>query len=188
MTFSLKRFVPSLKRFRRSEDGGPTLEFVVIFVPFIIIPVIGFELGLLMTRHGMLERGLSLAIREVRLNTSTTVPYEDFLDMVCVGAGILPDCTNSVRLEMRAVDLFGGTPINDGIPAAATCTRVAEPFELNNVNFESNNAVANQVMVIRACGAFNPMLPTFGLGALLSTFEDGQYRLVSTSAFVMEPV
>ena len=47
MTFGLKRLVPSLERFRKSEDGGPTLEFVVVFLPFIIIPVIGFELGLL---------------------------------------------------------------------------------------------------------------------------------------------
>ena len=136
----------------------------------------------------MLERGLSLAVRELRLNTDDVVEYEDFRDMICAGAAILPDCANSLRLEMRAVDMYDSSPITDAIPAAPTCTRVAEPFELNNVQFDRDEAIGNQLMIVRACGAFTPMLPTFGLGIILSTFEDGQYRVVSSTAFVMEPV
>ena len=186
MTFGLKRLMPSLKRFRKSEDGGPTLEFVVVFLPFIIIPVIGFELGLLMTRHGMLERGLSLAVRELRLSTDNVPSYVQFRDSICAGAAILPDCSNNLRLEMRAVDMFGADPITDVIPVNATCTVVDVPFELANVEFEGDQAVPHQLMIVRACGAFSPMLPTFGLGALLSS-DDGLYRVVSSSAFVMEP-
>jgi len=186
MTFGLKRLVPSLKRFRKSEDGGPTVEFVVVFLPFMIVPVIGFELGLLMTRHGMLERGLSLAVRELRLSTDNVPSYVQFRDMICAGAAILPDCSNNLRLEMRAVDMFGADPITDEIPVTATCTIVNEPFELANVEFAGNEAVPHQLMIVRACGAFAPMLPTFGLGAFLSA-DDGLYRVVSSSAFVMEP-
>ena len=50
------------------------------------------------------------------------------------------------------------------------------------------NGSQNQVMLLRACGLFEPMLPDFALGWTLSRMEDdGHYRLHATSAFVMEP-
>ena len=65
MTFAIKTLARFLRLFRRNEDGGPTVEFALIFLPFIILPVSGFELGLLMTRHVMMERGIDMAVREV---------------------------------------------------------------------------------------------------------------------------
>ena len=187
MAFGIKKLTSLLRRIRSSEDGGPSVEFVLVFVPFIMLPVAGFELGLLMTRHAMLERGLDMAVRELRLNTSSPTGYEDFRDMLCNAAGILPDCTTNVRLEMRTVDLYdaasGG---GNNVPAHASCTRVDEPFDVNEEIFF--NGVANEVMVVRACGIFSPMLPTFGIGHFLSNFSDGRYRLVSATAFVMEPI
>lgn len=113
-----------LRRFRRNEDGGPTVEFVVVFVPFIIIFAAAFEMGMMMTRHVMLERGLDMAIREVRLNTSVEVDEEALRTMICNASGLIPDCTNQLKLEMRPVD-----PRNwSNIPREADCVNVDQPF------------------------------------------------------------
>lgn len=177
----MNRVKTFLRRFRRSEDGGPTVEFVLVFVPFMVLAVSAFELGLLMTRHVMLERGVDMAMREVRLNTGNTVDEDDVKRMICNAAGIIPNCMTQLRLEMRPID-----PENwSNIPRAASCTNVNDPFAPAR-NF--TNGAQNQIMVVRACAIFSPMLPEFGLGYFLAQGPQGYYRLVSTSAFVMEPL
>ena len=187
MAFGFKSFGRALRRFRKKDDGGPTVEFVLLFMPVLVISMTGFELGLLMTRHVMLERGLDMAIREVRVNTATSINETQFKTMICNAAGILPNCMQNVRLEMRPIDLrFSGTDSSNEIPRTASCTDVNNPFEPSR-NF--SNGQANEMMIVRACGIFKPMLiPGMGVGYQLNEGEQGVYRLVSTSAFVMEPV
>lgn len=175
-----------LRRFRKEDAGSPSVEFVLVFPAFIFIIVSAFELGLLMTRHVMMERGLDMAVREVRLNTGNPITEVQFQKMICNTAGLIPDCQNALRLEMRPLSMrFDGHQSDNSIPRAASCTNVNNPFEPAR-NFTSG--LPNQMMVVRACGVFSPMLPTFGLGAWLSQGAGGKYRLVSTTAFVMEPV
>lgn len=185
--FVLRQIGAVLRRFRRNESGGPTVEFVLLFTPFIVLPMTGFEMGLLMTRHAMLERGLDMAIREIRLNTGTEVDELEMKRMICNAAGILPDCMTNVRLEMRSLDMrHTGANIENQIPRTASCTNVNKPF-LPARNF--SNGGANEVMIVRACGVFKPMLiPGVGVAFQLNQGVQGRYRLVSTSAFVMEPV
>ncbi len=186
MTYVLKFFGFLLRGFRRAEDGGPSVEFVIVFFPFVVLPVAGFEMGLLMTRHAMLERGLDIAIREVRLNTNDDVTEDTLKKAVCNHAGILPNCLTSVRLEMRPIDLFhSGANADNEIPSEASCVDISDPFQPAR-NFEAG--VDNEVMIVRACGVFSPMLPKFGLGSFLADPDDGLYRLVALSAFVMEPL
>jgi hypothetical protein len=185
MTFTIKSLARFLRFFRRNEDGSPTVEFTLVFLPFIILPVSGFELGLLMTRHVMLERGIDMAVREVRLNTDTPVTELQFKTMICNSAAILPDCMTTLRLELRPIDLrHSGANSQNSIPRQASCTDLENPFQPAR-NFESG--IANEMMIVRACGKFVPMLPEFGLGYFLSRMDGGYYRLVSTTAFVMEP-
>ncbi|PVA06574.1 TadE/TadG family type IV pilus assembly protein [Thalassorhabdomicrobium marinisediminis] len=175
-----------LRRFRRSEDGGPTLEFVIVFMPFMMLAVSAFELGLLMTRHVMLERGLDMAVREVRLNTGLPVNEHQFKVMVCNSAGILPNCMNQLRLEMIAVDLrVAGSVGPATVRREASCVDYNDPF-LPARTF--NNGIPNQMMVVRACARLAPMLPETALGYFLSRMDNGFYRLVSSTAFVMEPI
>ncbi len=186
MTFGLNILGRFLRRFRKEEDGSPTVEFAILFLPFMALTVSAFELGLLMTRHVMLERGLDMAVREVRLNTGAPVNEDDFKVMVCNAAGIIPSCDVNLRLEMRPIDMFfSGENSQNSIPRTASCTDVNNPFAPAR-NF--SNGSGNQVMVVRACGIFAPMLPTFALGYFLAQGPQERYRLVSTTAFVMEPV
>ncbi len=187
MAFGFKSLGRALRRFRKKDDGGPTVEFVLLFMPVLVISMTGFELGLLMTRHVMLERGLDMAVREVRINTGRSINETQFKTMVCNSAGILPNCMQNVRLEMRPIDLrYPGVDSSNEIPRAASCTDVNNPFEPAR-NF--SNGTANEMMIVRVCGVFKPMLiPGMGVGYQLNQGEQGRYRLVSTSAFVMEPV
>lgn len=176
----MKRFFRFMTGFRRRDDGGPTIEFVLVFMPFMVLAVSAFELGLLMTRHVMLERGLDMAVREVRLNSGSDLDETDLRTMVCNAAGIIPNCMTQLRLEMRPID-----PDNwSNIPRAASCTNINKPFAAAR-NF--TNGADNELMIIRACGLFSPMLPEFGLGYFLAQGPQGYYRLVSMTAFVMEP-
>jgi len=186
MTFAIKSLARFWRFFRKDEDGSETVGFALVFFPFILLPVSGFELGLLMTRHVMIERGLDMAVREVRLNTGRPVNEAQFKTMVCNAAGIIPNCMTNLRLEMRPIDLrHTGSNATNQIPRSASCTNLNRPFQPAR-NFTAGTA--NEMMVVRACGLFVPMLPEFGLGYFLSRMRgDGNYPLVSTTAFVMEP-
>lgn len=188
MMLGIKMIANFLRLFRRKEDGGPTIEFVLVFMPFMVITISGFELGLLMTRHVMMERGVDIAVRGVRLNTSVAISEDDFKREICNGAGLLgDDCMTKVRVEIIALDMRVQNGVSAStIPREASCTDVDQPF-LPARNFVTG--VPNEMMVVRVCGLFTPMLPEFGLGYFLSRMRpDGYYPLVSTTAFVMEPV
>lgn len=187
MAFGIKTLRRFTRLFRKNEDGGPTVEFVLMFMPLIVITMTGMELGLLMTRHVMMERGLTMAVRQVRLNTGDPVTETQLKTMICNGAGLIPDCMNNLRVEMRPISMsVQGTNGSNEIPRVASCTDISNPFEPAR-NF--TNGAANDVMIVRACGLFKPMLwPGMGVGYQLNQGDQGVYRLVSSTAFVMEPV
>lgn len=186
MMLGIKRLKLFLRSFRSSQDGGPSLEFALIFPGVILLVVAALELGFLMSRHVMMERGLDMAVRELRLNTGSPVNERQLKAMVCNAAGVLPNCMTNVRLELRPIDMFHSGPRSqNSIPRRASCTDHSDPFQPAR-NFQAG--VSNQIMIVRACGTFAPLLPGMGLGAILAQGADGRYRLVSTTAFVMEPV
>lgn len=185
--FGIKKLTRALRNFRRNEDGGPTIEFVLVFMPFMVLSISSFEMGLLMTRHVMLERGVDMAVRDVRLNSGSPIDEVEFKRLVCNAAGIIPDCMNTTRLNMVSVDLRETSGMStSSIPREADCIDANDPFKLPR-DFE--NGTANEMMVVRACGLFSPILPEFGLGYFLTRISNdgGLYRLISTTAFVMEP-
>lgn len=187
MSFGIKKLGRFLRVFRKKDDGGPTIEFVLLFMPILVITMTGMELGLLMTRHVMLERGMTMATREVALNTGAPINETQFKQMVCNSAGLIPNCMYNLRLEMRPIDMrFQGSNADNSIPRAASCTNISNPFQPART---FTSGAANQVMVVRACGLFKPMLmPGMGVGYQLNEGDQGVYRLVSTTAFVMEPL
>ena len=53
-----------LRRFLRAEDGSGTLEFAVLAPVFLGLFLSTFELGMLLARQMMLDRGIDLAVRD----------------------------------------------------------------------------------------------------------------------------
>lgn len=170
-----------LRRFWQSEEGSSTLEFVILF-PFVFGLVLGsIELGLLLTRQAMLDRGLDLAVRQVRLGVVADATPDRLRDMICAGAGLIPDCPNQIRLEMVPVD-----PRNWArLPAKVDCVDRSRPARPARA---FRNGGSNQLMMLRACVLVDPYFPPniLGFPSVMAGARRG-FALVSASAFVIEP-
>ncbi|QQA43679.1 TadE/TadG family type IV pilus assembly protein [Pelagovum pacificum] len=176
MIAKLRRFT---RLFRKDKTGNATIEFCIVFPVFMVLTVSAFETGLLMTRQMMLERGLDMAVRAVRLGTGREVDDEALRKMICNGAGIIPECLTELKVEMVELDPRNWTDL----PRRPDCV------DRNNPTAPSRNFVnggSHELMVLRACALFDPIFPNFGIGIQL-TKESKYYALVSTSVFVMEP-
>jgi len=169
-----------LKRFRRREDGFATVEFVILFMPFMVILVSTYEIGMANVRHVMLERGTDLAVRQIRLNTGSAPTKEEIRTMVCNGAAIIPDCLNVLEIELQSVS----KDTYDMPPREASCVDRDEEIQ-PIVKYE--NGQQDELMIIRLCAVIDPMFPSFGLGYTMPKDDTGGYRLVTMSAFVNEP-
>ena len=169
-----------VRRFRKDEDGNGTIEFA-LFVPFFILLFLSsFEMGMLMARNVMLDRGVDIAVRALRLGTVTPLNESTLKEAVCDAAVIIPDCENQIRLEMRQLDPRDWSMI----PLAADCVDRGDPGAPIR---EFGGGASNELVIVRACSLFDPYTPLVGLGALLSDNGTEAYALVSTSAYVVEP-
>lgn len=172
----LKRLI---SKFRR-EDGTATVEFAILFMPFMLLLASTYEIGMANVRHVMLERGTDLAVRQIRLNTGAAPSKEDVRRMVCNGAGIIPDCLEVMEIELRTIDMDTW----DMPPRQAECIDRDEEIQ-PVVQYE--NGLQNEMMFMRFCIVIDPMFPSFGLGYGMPKDASGGYRLVSMTAFVNEP-
>ena len=169
-----------LKRLWRDSEGSATVEFVVVFPFFISLFLSSVELGMITLRHTMLERGLDLAVREIRLGTGNAPQHDDIKQDICDYAGMIPNCLATLRLEMVQVDLRNGVTFPDEADCVDTSKDV-EPVR------SFVNGQENDMMILRACVKFDPLFPTTGLGKKLHVDGAGQAALIAVSAFVQEP-
>lgn len=180
MTRLRNRLGRFLRQFRRCEDGNGTIEFVIFTPFFFMIFMSTFELGMLFTRQVMLDRGVDMTVRQVRLGAVDPVTHAVLRQMICDRAVMIPDCMNQLKLEMRPLN-----PRNWGnVPNEADCVDRADPAIPVR---EFTPGVSNELMVIRACALFDPYFPTTGLGSQLPRQSGNAYALVAMSSFVVEP-
>lgn len=169
------------RRFGRSQDGSSTIEFA-LFVPFFLMLFLSaFELGMLMARNVMLDRGVDIAVRELRLGTIDPLNEVTLKAAICDAAVIIPDCENQIRLEMRQLD-----PRNWAqIPNDADCIDRGDPGQPARDFAPTNNS--NELVILRACSLLDPFAPFAALGSVLSENGTNPYELVATTAYVVEP-
>ena len=167
----------------RGEAGTATVEFVILFPAFLLVMVNSIEASMVMTRGTLLDRGLDLAVRELRLSTDAPPSYDAFRTSICEKAA-LAGCIDTLQVELSPIDLS-----SPGMPdASARCVARTDDIvplvEANPAHFAAGGA--NQLMMVRACLVVEPVVPNLGLAALLPG-EGAGYRLVAVSAFVQEP-
>lgn len=171
-----------LRRFLRREEGSATIEFVIIFPVFIAVFLASFELGMLQLRHTMLERGLDLAVRTVRLSSGATPDYDLIRDKICEHTPLISDCADNLKLEMIRLDPWTSFTT---IPSA-DCIDRSVPFAPVRGWVEGG---PNDLLLLRACVLFDPMFPSTGIGYRLSQDfgNSGAYALTAKNVFVVEP-
>jgi hypothetical protein len=167
-------------RFRRDDSGSMTIEFLFFFVFFVILLVTGVEIAYLNLRHAMLERGVDMVTREIRLATGDIPTYDQVRNRICEEATIVGACTGNLRLEMVQVNPRAFQTV---APDADCQNEKQEPRPVRNFVAGEDN----ELMLIRACLKYKPILPTTGLGKALHKDAEGYAQMVVTSAFVQEP-
>ena len=155
------------------------MEFVVLF-PFLMFMLFSIaEAGVLMARTVMLERGLDIAVRDLRLGLTPGVTHDIIKGQICDAAFLLGDCEEVVLLELSPLADVANFPTGE-----AQCidrTSDVDPM----ITFDPGTS--SEIMVIRACLIVDPMFPGMGLGAMLPVDASGGYSIVMQSAFMNEP-
>lgn len=170
-----------LRSFRKDEDGAVfALEFIILFPLIFGIFLASIEMSLYSLRQVHLNRGLEDAVRYVRLNTRTPISHDDIKAIVCDRAGNISNCDTTLRLEMIKVDPRNFT----ALPTDVDCIDTSLPIEP-----ERGFTLGQQhdLMLLRACLKFDPMLPTSRMGFKFATDGSGQSAMYAVSAFVQEP-
>lgn len=91
---------------------------MVIFPIFMMLMIMSIEVSLITLRHTMLERGLDMAVRDIRLGTGTAPTHAAIKQRICEEAYVISDCAENIRLEMVPTDMRNLTPLSD----ASHCT------------------------------------------------------------------
>lgn len=174
------RFLRSLRdRFAR-EDGNATIEFVILFPLFIGVFASSFEAGLLSTRHALLDRGVDLAVRDLRLGVDPSPTFEELKASICNYSGVIPDCDTALNLELEQIDK------SDWQFRTGQVQCIDRDEEITPVvNFTPG--AQHEMMLITVCAVIQPMVPVTGLGLKLPKVNTTDYALIVMSAFVNEP-
>ena len=177
----IKSMKAHLAQFWRAENGTASVEFIIVMPVYIAVLTLGVELGLVTLRHTLLERGIDIAVREVRLGTGNAPQHDEIKDLICANSLMLLDCENKLRLEMQSADIRAFNSFD----TSADCTDVSEPSKPVR---EWSPGQQNELMLLRACLKYKPLFPDALLGSALSTDSSGEASVIVTSGFVQEPL
>lgn len=168
--------------FRGKEEGSATIEFVMLFPVLVFVFLMGFEGGYYMVRSVMLERAVDVAVRDVRLGG--VVPnYMDLKASICDEASIIPDCMNSLMVELDPV-----LPVLGSVAQVASGPiRCVDRSGSNPQDGAYSVGQQNQAMLVRVCALSQPLFPTTGIGVGMRVDLEGNYAIVATASFVNEP-
>ncbi|MEM9797925.1 MAG: TadE/TadG family type IV pilus assembly protein [Pseudomonadota bacterium] len=163
------------------ERGSSTVEFVIILPIFLLIFMLSFETSMIMSRQVMLERGMDLAARGIRLDSSSTLTLNQLRGEICNRARILPECMTHMRVQLQEIDRADYL-----VPA------ISDPC-INNTGAalgleQFAGLRENKLLIMRACFAVEPVLARFGLGGDFIHPPEGGYFLSSATVVMVEPV
>ncbi|MEP4197673.1 MAG: TadE/TadG family type IV pilus assembly protein [Aliishimia sp.] len=178
----IRKLTSALGRFRREENGQMVVEFALVIPLIFTIFMTSVELGLYSMRQMFLDRGLDMAVRQVRLNTSSQFSHTQVKAMICKFAGFIENCDSQLKLEMTPVDLRNFAGLNTTID----CTDASQPVAPVSSFIPGGE---HEMMLLRACYKFHPVFATSGLGYQMSQNGDGagMAKMISMAAFVQEP-
>ena len=176
----IKRIIRLWRRAGR-EDGNSTIEFVIWFPFYILVFGSGFEASFITFRQVMLSMALDRTVRDLQLGHLDSPTHSELKTELCNTAGFIPDCMNTLHIELERIQTDTFTFRTGNVQ----CIDVEEESE-PAINFTHGSE--NDLMLITACIAVEPMVPVTGLGLKLPKINDGsRYAIIGYSAYVVEP-
>lgn len=176
MTMMVSR---KLRAFLADTRGTATMEFVLVFPLLMWFVLTIFETGFIATRSVLLERGLDMAARDLRLGIDPTMDHDKLKQRVCDNSSILVNCERDLVLEVVELDLASAYPQNQ-----ANCIDRTEEIA-PTITF--NPGGRNRIMFVRACMIIDPIFPGLGISLGLQRDKSGGFQLVAYTAFMNEP-
>lgn len=174
----MKKFIPWLRRAFRREDGTASIEFALIVPVFLTIFTASFESGFAMLRLNLLQHGLDVTMRELRLGRMTNPTQDKIKQMICNNMTMVDNCSDNLLVEI--------TPIaNWAFPTTNVTCRDLQSTVIPVVNLSIGQQ--NQLMLVRACLVQDMIFATSGLAMSLPENHDGDFNLIAVSAYVNEP-
>ena len=183
--------VGKFREFLRQDDSGSaTIEFVLIFPAITFFMFAYAEVGTLAARSVLLEQGLDIAFREVRLGNIPSRPdltneeiHRQIKIVACTNAFFLSTCMDDLNIELIPV------PLGDPLPlGGASCRdRLADVDPAISIGLGNRVNPETQIMLARSCFVVNPIFPYTGIGAGLQPNPGGGYRIMFETAFLNEP-
>ena len=174
-----KRLVSRLRRLRSDSSGSSSIEFVLLFPAAMMIFLSTFEIGMYLTRQVFLDRGLDMAVRDIRLTTELPFAYDDLRTLICDNTVLIDGCEEAIKIEMFRFD----PRVGFSVPETMDCVDRAEeiqPVRSYEVGQE------NEMMYIRLCALFEPYFPSSIFAADL-VGPHGEFAMMSHAVYVTEP-
>ena len=173
----------ALGRFRSSDDGAATVEFVILF-PLVLTMMLGaIDLGITMVRQVMLDRAVDVTVRDVRLGKVGTNGSERMSDLICANSIMLPNCANNITVEMMPVNTSDFTGLDGPFPCIDDQQEITASVTFN----PGAGGAEQELMLLRICIVAEPFLRVTGLFSGMDINPDGKLVLTSRSVFVNEP-
>ena len=175
--------------FLADERGTSTLEFVVLAPIFFGIFFAFFEIGMATMRWVMLEHGVDITMRELRLGqipsehlASPSATHNYLRQQICRYDYLNKNCEDDLYLELVPATA-------SGLPSTAPdCVNRADRVDptFNVATGGSGGEDTDQIMYLRACMIVDSIVPPPYAPPWDYDSQQG-YRLVVDSAYVNEP-
>ncbi len=172
--------IRAFRQFLQDCRGSATVEMALMF-PLILWPFLtGMEAGSMQLRRVMLERAIDEVGRDLRLGYAGLDTPDKLKAAVCREALVLPGCADNMMLEMTVVDPATFTP-----PATRpTCIDRSEKVQ---PVLSYRRGGKNDMMMLRFCILYDPILPGTGIGAGMIRPGKGGVPIFATTFYVNEP-
>lgn len=192
--------LPRKRGFLRREDGAVTIPALLWIVFFIMFMFSGIEFGVVLIKQTLLDRATEATARIIRLAQHPNVTEGTLRASICDQAGFFGDsCFQRISVETFVVDQSNWTSSIDTHPLRCEdFSDMTKPHPSATLE----GVLPNQIVLMRVCLREKPMmlfgsinigetsLNEFIAAALLGASpvgDDGEYALVSNTAFVIEP-
>lgn len=176
----IRRAATTLRQFKRDENGQMLIEFALAVPLIFTLFMTSVEMGIYSMRQMFLDRGLDMAVRNVRLNTGVNYTHHDIKVMICQYSHFLEDCETALKLELHPIDPRAFA----GFDSPEDCADISQPVTPSRTFVHGGE---HQLMLVQACYMFDPVFPTSGLGYALTKDGSGRSKMISLSGFVQEP-
>jgi Flp pilus assembly protein TadG len=186
MTLNSSPMYQRFRRFLACEDGNSTIEALFFYIPIFLFLLASIEIGILSTRHVLLERGVDLAVRQVRIGALKDADgkgpgIDTVRTAICNYSGVIPDCLDSVKIKMVKMDVRNwGTDLDGPV-------QCIDRAESEQVPTTFTNGANNELMVLQVCALFDQFFPTTSLSNGFAKINGGGYGLIATTSYVVEP-